>query len=140
MPQCFFAPVMARKKGKRRNHGRRLHRRSPAAATLRLLRGGERLRGALRGLLARQPVRRVLLAMAAKTLFQVDVPEALAPAALRDTARHCAMLARSACPGLPPRGHPECQATGSSPHELVQVAGGVLARHRPLDDQQALPT
>ena len=33
------------------------------------LRGGERLRGALRGLLARRPVRRVLLATAAKMFF-----------------------------------------------------------------------
>ena len=48
------------------------------------MRGGERLRGALRGLLACWPVRRVLLASAAKSFFQVDIPEALAPAVLRD--------------------------------------------------------
>ena len=77
---------MTRKKGKRRNRGRRRHRRSQEATDRRRLQGGERLRRALRGLLARRPVHRVLLATAAKIFFRVDVPEALAPAVLRDAA------------------------------------------------------
>ena len=50
------------------------------------MQGGERLHRALRELLARRPVRRVLLGIAAKIFFRVDVPEALAPAVLRDAA------------------------------------------------------
>ena len=69
VPQSFSAPVMARKRGKRRNRGRRTHRRSPAAVARRRMRGGERLDRALRGLLARRPVRRVLLASAVKIFF-----------------------------------------------------------------------
>ena len=77
VPHSFFAPVKARNKGKRRNHGRRQHRRSPAATARRRLQGGECLRGAVRGLLARRPVRRVLLATAAKIFFEVNVPRPL---------------------------------------------------------------
>ena len=76
-------PAMARKTGKRCNRGRRTHRRSRAA-------GGEcgwgALDRALCGLLARRPLRRVLLASAAKIFFHVDIPEPLAPAELRDVA------------------------------------------------------
>ena len=45
------------------------------------MQGGERLGRALRGLLARRPVRHVLLVLAVKIFFQVDIPEALVPAA-----------------------------------------------------------
>ena len=86
VPQSFFAPVMVGNEGKRRNPGRHRHRRSPAATARRRLRGGERLRGALRGLLARRPVRRVLLATDVKIFFHVDVPEALEPVVLRGAA------------------------------------------------------
>ena len=77
---------MTRKKGNKRNRGRHRHRRSQEATARRRLQGGERLRRALRGLLARRPVRRVLLGTATKIFFRVDVPEALAPAVLRDAA------------------------------------------------------
>ena len=78
--------VMTKRKGKRRNRGRRKHRRSQGALARRRLRGGERLRRALRGLLARRPVRRVLLASAVKIFFQVDIPGRLAPVVLRAAA------------------------------------------------------
>ena len=86
MPQFFSAPVMARKRGKRRNRGRRQHRRSPAAVARRRMRGGERLDRALCGLVACRLVRRVLLVSGVKIFFQVDIPKALAPAVLRDAA------------------------------------------------------
>ena len=90
-PSFFFAallllPVMTKRKGKRCDWGRRTHRRSPAAVARRHIRGGERLRMALRGLLARHPVPRVLLASTVKVFFQVDIPGHLAPAVLRDAA------------------------------------------------------
>ena len=47
---------------------------------------GRGVAGSLRELLARRPVRRVLLASAVKIFFQVDIPEPLAPAVLRDAA------------------------------------------------------
>ena len=61
-PMFFFAYIMTRKKDTKRNCGRRRHRRSQEATARRRLQPGERLRRALRGLLARRPVRRVLLA------------------------------------------------------------------------------
>ena len=80
----FFTHVMTRKKGKKRNRGRRRHTRSQEAPARRWLQGGERLRMALRGLVARRPLLRVLLGTAAKIFFRTDVPEALAPERLRD--------------------------------------------------------
>ena len=50
---------------------------------------------------------------------------------------HCTAPAREACPGFPPRGHPQRQASGPAPHVLAQVAVGVPAGPRPLHDQQA---
>ena len=83
VPQFFSVPVMARKRGKRRYRGLRTQRRSQAAVARSRMRGGERLDSALRGPLARRPVHRVL-ASAVKIFFQVDIPEPLAPAVLRD--------------------------------------------------------
>ena len=77
---------MARRRGNRRNRGRDQSLRFPAAAASWRMRGQEQLGRALRGLLARRPVRRVLLGSAAKIFFQIDVPEALAPAVLQDAA------------------------------------------------------
>ena len=77
---------MTQKKGKKRNRGRHRHRRSQEATARRRLQGGERLRRALHGFLARRPVRRVLLSTAAKIFFRTNVPEALAPAVLRHAA------------------------------------------------------
>ena len=78
------------------------------------MRGGERLGRALRGLLARRPVRRVLLASVVKIFFQVDVLEPLAPAVLRDAA--CGIVrrlhgepARAFCPEGTPNVKPAGQ-------------------------------
>ena len=110
MPECFFAIVMAHKKGKRRNCGRCKLR---AATAHRRLRGGERLRGPLRGLLARWPVRRVLLATAAKNFFEVDIPEALALAVLREAALHIARRLHGKPPqALRPEGTPNVKPPG----------------------------
>ena len=130
---------MAQKKGKRRNHGRRRLLRSPAATARRRMRGGERLRRAFRGLLARQPVRRVLVAWAAQIFFQVDIPEALAPAVLRDAAFATARRLHGE-QAQPFRFEgTQGQADGAAPHVLAQVAVGVQAGRRALDDKQALP-
>ena len=56
----FLTRVMTRKKGKKCNRGRLRHRGSQKATARRRLQGGERLCKALRGPLARRPVRRVL--------------------------------------------------------------------------------
>ena len=135
--QYFFSRVMTRKKGKKRNRGRRRHRRSQEATARRRLHSGERLRRALRGLLARRPVRRVLLGTAAKIFFGTDVRGAGAAAGRR--AKHCAAPAREACPGVPPLGHPQRQATRPAPPVVPQVASGVPAGHRLLVVEQALP-
>ena len=66
--------------------------------------GGERLDRASRGLQARRQVGRVLLASGVNIVFWVDIPEALAPAVLRDAACD---IARRACPSFPPQGHPQ---------------------------------
>ena len=66
---ALLLSAMTKRKGKRRNRGRRTHRQSPAHVARRRMRGGERLNVALRGLLARRPVRRVLLALAVKIFF-----------------------------------------------------------------------
>ena len=58
----------------------------PGGGPRRQMRGGEWLGRALRGLLARHLMRRVLLASAVKIFFQVDIPEPLAPAKLWDAA------------------------------------------------------
>ena len=114
--QYFFTRVMTRKRGKKRNLGRRRHRPSQEATARRQLQGGERLRRALRGL-ARRPVRRVLLGTAAKIFFRTDVPKALAPAVLRDAALDIARR----LPGTPaqafrPEGTPNVKPPGQ--HQL----------------------
>ena len=112
-PQCFFACVMTRKKGKRPNCRRRRHRRSQKATDRRRLRRGERRRRALRGLLARRPVRRVLVATAAKIIVQVDVPEALALAVLRDAALYIAhRVHRTPAQAFRPEGTPNVKPPG----------------------------
>ena len=85
----------------------------PEATVRRRLQGRELLRRALRGLLVRRPVRRVLLATAAKIFFQVDIPEALAPAVLRDATldiarRRHGTPAQTFCP----EGTPNVKTTG----------------------------
>ena len=113
VPRCFSAPVMARKRGKRRNRGRPAHRRSPAVVAQRRMRGGERLDRALRGLLARRPVRCVPLASAVKIFFQVDIPEPLAPAVLRDAACDIARrLHGEPAQAFRPEGTPNVKPTG----------------------------
>ena len=64
-------------------------------------------------------------------------PRAVGAAGRRDG--HCAAPARDACPGVPPRGHPQRQATRPAPPVLAQVVNGVPAGHRLLDVEQALP-
>ena len=91
MPQSYCAPVMAPKRGKRRIRGRRLHRRSPAAAAWRRMRGEDRLGRALRG-----PVHHVLLASAVKIFFQVDIPEAISRGTCTES------LPRLSAPRAPP--------------------------------------
>ena len=83
---------------------------------MRRLQGRERLRRALRGLVARRPVRRVLLGTAG--------------GAAGRRVGHCAARARDAC--VLPQGHPQRQATRPAPHVLAQVASGVPAGHRLL--------
>ena len=70
---------------------------------------------ALRGLLARRPVRRVSLASAVKVFFQVDIPGHLAPAVLRDAACDIARRLRGAptqafCPEGSPNVKPPDQS------------------------------
>ena len=109
----FFTRVMTRKKGKKRNCGRRRHRRSQEATARRRLQGGERLCRALRWLLARRPVRRVLLGTAAKIFFRVDVPEALASAVLRDAALDIARRLHGApAQAFRPEGTPDVKPPG----------------------------
>ena len=130
----FFTRAMTCKKSKKRNRGRRRHRRSQEATARRRLQGTERLRWALRGLLARRPVRRVLLGTAAKIFFQdrrARGPRAGGAAGRR--AGHCAAPAQEARPGFPPRGHPQRQAARLAPPVLPQVASEVPAGHRLLD-------
>ena len=104
---------MTRKKGKRRNRGRRRHRRSQDATAGKRLRGGERLRRALRELLAVRPVRRVLLVTVAKIFLHVSIPEALAPAALRDAALGIARrLHGTPAHALRPEGTPNVKPPG----------------------------
>ena len=77
------------------------------------MRGGERLGRALHGLLARHPVPRVLLASALKIFFQVDIPEALAPAVLRDAACDIARrLHGELAQAFRPKGTPNVKPTG----------------------------
>ena len=130
----LFTRVMTRKKGKKRNRGRRRHRRSQEANARRRLQGGERLRRA-RGLLARRPVRWVLLGTAAKIFFNTDVPEALAPAVLRDAALDIARRPHGKpAQALRPEGT-QRQAARQAPLVLPKVVSGVPAGHRLLDVQ-----
>ena len=77
------------------------------------MRGGERLRRALRGLLARRPVRRVLLASAVKIFFHVDIPEPLAPAVLQDAVCDIARrLHDEPAQAFRPEGTPNVKRTG----------------------------
>ena len=75
--------------------------------------GAERMERVLRGLLARRPVRCVLLASAAKIFFHIDIPEALAPAAPRDAACDVARrLHGGPAQAFRPEGSPNVKPTG----------------------------
>ena len=89
------------------------------------MRGGQRLDRALRGLLARRLVRRVLLALAVKIFFQVDIPEALAPAVLRDAACDIARrLHGEPDQSFRPEGTPNVKPTGQ--HHMCSHKWGVV--------------
>ena len=67
----------------------------------------------LRGLLARRPVRRVLLVTAVKIFFQTDIPEALAPAVLQAAACDVALrLHGEPAQAFRPGGTPNVKPTG----------------------------
>ena len=147
LPQSYSTPVKARKRGKGRNRGRRRHRRSPAATARRRMRGGERLGRALHGLQARRPVHRVLLASAVKIFVQVNIPEALAPAVLRDAA--CDIVRRlhgEPAQAFRPEGTPNAKPTGqhhmcSHKWRVVYKPGTVyltISRHS-LHEGRCLP-
>ena len=77
------------------------------------MQGGERLRRAICGLLARRLVRRVLLGSPAKNFFHVDIPEALAPAVLRDAALDIVRrLYGELAQAFHPKGTPNVKPTG----------------------------